>query len=362
MRKSTYLILINCIVFLSSTVLFVSQAQSECVAGEWLIDGECTTADLTFEDGWHTIEPFGETRCAHDTDYQFWVRPGNGNVVLYFQGGGGCWDQDSCRSGSSFYKQQVSVNEVASYRAGIFDFDNPENPFTEHTFIFAPSCTGDVYMGSGITDYGDDVIVHHNGFDNLMAAVDFTIDYVPNPESVFVTGCSAGSVGSAIAIPYIIEAYPDASVTQLGDSLGTIFDTETDLSDLWDVPDFYTDSLSEVAPKLGVFRMTDYYSALGKAYPEHTFAQFNFQFDSVQQRFFAAGEENPSAFISDTLDTNLNAIANTISNFRYFVADGYQHCILPTAEFYRTDIDGVTALEWITDVAQNQPVGNYSAR
>ena len=184
-----------------------------------------------------------------------WVRPGNDDVVLYFQGGGGCWNQDTCRSGSTFYKQRANFNEPVSYRNGIFDFDNPNNPFAESTFIFAPSCTGDVYMGSEVSDYGDDVVVHHNGFDNLISAVDFTIDYIPDAESVFVTGCSAGSVGSAIAIPFIIEAYPNAIVTQLGDSLGTIFDTVTDMSSLWGVPDLYTDALAETAPDKSTFSM-----------------------------------------------------------------------------------------------------------
>ena len=165
---------------------------------------------------WFMIEPGGETRCAHDTPYRFFVRPGDENVMLYFQGGGGCWNQDTCRQGSSFYKQQALRSEPVSYRNGVFDFDNPDNPFANHTIIFAPSCTGDVYMGSGVSDYSDGVEVHHKGFDNLMSAVDFTIEIAPEPESVFVTGCSAGSVGSAVAIPFIIEAYPD----QCGDTIG----------------------------------------------------------------------------------------------------------------------------------------------
>lgn len=350
---------------LLTMILFVSPltfAQTQCNVGEYLNDGECISVNQALDEGWNTIFPGGETRCAHDTDYQFWVRPGNENVVLYLQGGGGCWNQDTCRSGSNFYKQSSRANEPVSYRNGIFDFDNPDNPFSDHTFIFAPSCTGDVYMGNGVSDYGDDVVVHHQGFENLMSAVEFTIDYAPNPESVFVTGCSAGSVGSAIAIPFIIEAYPDAIVTQLGDSLGTIFDTVTDMSSLWSVPDFYTESLAEYAPNLSEFSMTDYYIALGQAYPDYTFAQFNFQFDNVQQRYFASGVDNPAQFIADSLDDSLNTIADTIPNFRYFLADTDQHCIMPRSDLYRADIGGMSALDWITAIAQNTDVDSHSAR
>lgn len=360
MKLRLILMLLSLIMFVSSAV--VSHAQTECEAGEWLIDGECQTVSTSLDEGWHEILPGGETRCAHDTDYRFWVRPGNEHVMLYFQGGGGCWNQETCRSGSTFYKQSANINEPVSYRTGVFDFDNPDNPFADHTIVFAPSCTGDVYMGSDVTDYGDDVEVHHKGFDNLMAAVDFTIEYAPEAESVFVTGCSAGSVGSAIAIPFIIEAYPDARVTQLGDSLGTIFDNATDLTNLWGVPDFYTDALAEFAPDLSEFSTTDYYIGLGKAYPDRTFAQFNFQFDNVQQRYFAAGVDDPAQLISDALDESLTAIADTVPNFFYFLAEDDTHCILPRGELYREALEDVSALEWITAIAQNEAVENHSAR
>ncbi|MGB1285668.1 MAG: pectin acetylesterase-family hydrolase [Aggregatilineales bacterium] len=346
------------IVFLLTFAITAGVAQGDCAAGEWLIDGACSTADAELSNGWHTITTGGETRCAHDTDYRIWVRPGNEHVVLYFQGGGGCWNEDTCRQGSTFYKQSAGLNEAAGYRNGIFDFDNPDNPFSDSTFVFAPSCTGDVYMGSDVSSYSDDVVVHHHGFDNLMAVVNFTIDYAPEPESVFVAGCSAGSVGSAIAVPFIIDAYPDTRVTQLGDSLGTIFDTATDLSSLWGVPDFYTEALSEFAPDLSEFSTTDYYIAMAQAYPNYTFAQFNYQFDRVQQRYFAAGVDDPADLIAEALDTSLNAISEEVSNFRYFLADDSRHCILPAANFYQLATDDVSALDWITDIAQNDTVSS----
>ena len=215
-------------------------------------------------------------------------------------------------------------------------------------------------MGSGVTDYGNDVVIHHRGFDNLMSAINFTTDYATDPDSVFVAGCSAGSVGSAIAVPFIIDAYPDSSVTQLGDSLGTIFDTSTDLSNLWGVPDFYTDSLLEFAPDLSDYTTADYYIALGHAYPDQTFAQFNYQHDNVQQRFFAAGVDDPASLIAASLQTSLTTISDSISNFRYFVADDSKHCILPTADFYRVTSRDVSVRDWITSVALNEPIENVS--
>lgn len=357
MQRQTGVLLIFVIVAQLLLIPFV-YGQAGCDTGEWRIDGECTALDTVLDAGWHRIDPAGDTRCAHDTEYTFWVRPGNDDVLLYFQGGGGCWDQSSCRIGSSFYKQRVSPLEPRTYRNGIFDFNNPDNPFADHTIIFAPSCTGDVYMGSGVVDYGDDVVVHHRGFDNLMAAVNFTIDYAPEPASVFVTGCSAGSVGSAVATPHIIDAYPDTRVTQLGDSLGLIFRLPNDFTSFWGIRDFYTPTLTEFAPDYSAFSMTDYYHGLGQAYPDHTFAQFNYQYDNVQQRYFAIGQADPRQFVGENLPIVIQDIADSTPNFRYYIDEGDSHCILPSADLYRAEVNGVPALDWITSIALGEPVDN----
>src|SRR5689334_19223009 len=56
--------------------------------------------------GWTRIEPGGETRCAHDTPFAYWVRPGMVNKLLvFFQGGGACFDANTCAPGSGQYDE-----------------------------------------------------------------------------------------------------------------------------------------------------------------------------------------------------------------------------------------------------------------
>jgi len=338
-------------------------AQDECPSAQWRIDGDCQSLDnlsLSASE-WHSIDPGGDTRCAHDTEYRFWIHPGNDNLLVFFQGGGGCWDEASCRAGSGFYKESVGSNEPQfSYRQGIFDFDNPDNPFTDYTMIFVPSCTGDVYMGNGLVEYSDDVVIQHRGYANLKSAVDFAIQAMPEPESVFVTGCSAGSVGSSIAAPYFIDAYPDTLVTQLGDSLALIFDTPADMPALWKTTDFYTDALANAnPPDLTAYTQAEYYMALGRAYPDHIFAQYNFQFDNVQQRYFAIGEADPRAFVGENIPANMAMIAAETPNFRYYIGNGSSHCIMPTPYLYTVEVDSVPVLDWVWAVAQGQEVENH---
>ena len=50
-----------------------------------------TIPTMELSTGWTKIEPGGETRCAHDTPFAFWVRAGDPQkLLLFFQGGGGC--------------------------------------------------------------------------------------------------------------------------------------------------------------------------------------------------------------------------------------------------------------------------------
>src|SRR5688572_25884181 len=77
-----------------------AQEDESCPVGQVRIDGVC--GELTFSDltpgEWHKIEPGGETSCAHATPYAYWVRIGSRNdLLVYFQGGGGCWNADTCR-------------------------------------------------------------------------------------------------------------------------------------------------------------------------------------------------------------------------------------------------------------------------
>jgi hypothetical protein len=70
--------------------------------------------------GWTKIEPAGETRCAHDTPYAYWVRPGStNNIFVYFQGGGGCYNAETCGLRGS-YKDAVTDNDNPDYTIGGF--------------------------------------------------------------------------------------------------------------------------------------------------------------------------------------------------------------------------------------------------
>ncbi|WP_420642497.1 pectin acetylesterase-family hydrolase [Candidatus Leptofilum sp.] len=318
---------------------------------------------LSLADGWTQIEPGGETRCAHDTPFAFWVRPGTVNKLLvYFQGGGGCWNEETCQVGSSFYDSSVGVNDSPERRGGILDFDHPENPFADYHAVYVPSCTGDVYLGSNLqtysTDDGENIEIYHRGFVNLNAALNWAFENVLAPSSVFVTGCSAGSIGSIRAAPHLIHNYPDAEVVQLGDSLGFVFDEPTAVDSIYgthqSLPNWIP-AFADFDPD--AFTMADFYNAVAAFYPQNRFAQYNTEADSVQVRYHLAGGESAETF-APALAEAISAIHLESPNFRSYTADGDIHCIMPGNLFYTREVAGVRFRDWVTDLAAGNEVAN----
>jgi hypothetical protein len=140
-----------------------------------------------------------------------------------------------CAPGSRFFDDAVDASDDPSGEGGVLDRRDPSNPFRDHTTVFIPSATGDVHWGDARVRYRSGsrrIAVEHRGFVNAMAAVRWAFCHVADPQSVLVSGCSAGSVGSAALVPYVIRRYPHARVAQLGDSLAFVFDGPIDLSDI----------------------------------------------------------------------------------------------------------------------------------
>lgn len=202
-------------------------AQDACPDGQMRINDECADPALaSLLPGWNKVEPGGETICAHGTPYAYWIYPGTSNhLLIYMEGGGGCWNAQTCRDTgeefNGFYDSAVTNSDHPARLGGMMDMHHPDNPFRAYTVLYIPVCTGDVHWGSNTHTYASeagDVTIHFNGFVNASAALEWAYTNIPQPESVFLTGCSAGSAGSILHAPYVIEQYPDIPVYQLGDS------------------------------------------------------------------------------------------------------------------------------------------------
>jgi Pectinacetylesterase len=301
---------------------------------------------------WQRIEPGGATRCARGGKYAFWLRRADPKrVLVFFQGGGGCFSQETCRRGSTWFDDSVDAFDDPRRSGGVLDFGNPDNPFRDYSVVYLPSCTGDVHTGSRLVRYGP-LRVHQKGFLNARAALSRAYRAFPEPETVFVTGCSAGSVGSAFHADSIIRRYPDARVTQLGDSLAFVFHRPVNLDD-WGTHEHFPDWFEPTRPRER-WTMVEFLRGLARAHPERTFARFNHAADDVQAAFYRAvgGDVEDFPGRLRAAETELKRLPN----YRSYLACGTAHCGFQSSEFYDLRVEGVRLRDWVDDLAAGRDV------
>jgi hypothetical protein len=299
---------------------------------------------------WERVEPGGRTRCARGGDYAFWIRAGDPKkLVLFFQGGGGCFDPATCAEGSSWFDDRVGAEDDPAGGRGMLDLADERNPFHDWSWVYIPSCTGDVHIGDARVDYGN-VVVEQRGWQNARAALRRAYREFGGATTVLVAGCSAGSVGSAWHAEDVIRHYPGAKVAQLGDSLAFLFHRPIRLAD-WGTnrhfPSFFR-------PGDRRWTMEEFTTSVARAHPEATFARFNHAADGVQQRFYEAVGGNGADF-----EPRLRAVERRLKalpNYRSYLACGGEHCALPTEEFTWLRVDGLLLRDWVRDLATGRDV------
>ncbi|HEU4740329.1 MAG TPA: pectin acetylesterase-family hydrolase [Meiothermus sp.] len=320
--------------------------------------------------GWLEIPGPEGTMCSDGSPWKFYVSPGAANkVVLDFQGGGACWNEGNCNPQTATYTRAVQANELFLAQ-GIYNRLSTANPFYGWTHVFVPYCTADIHWGNATVQYGQTTI-QHKGALNAKAALDWLFANRQSPDTVFVTGCSAGAYGSVMWAPYVMRQYPTAKVIQLGDAgVGVVNDAFANTGfKNWKaegaLPDWIPD-LAAARSEASKIRLPAIYAAVAKAYPKNVLAQYTTAQDNTQIFFYGLmkGEPQPSQataveWVQGAIG-NLAAIKQASPNFFSFVAPGGQHCVIPRPEFYTLKVGDTTLLEWVNKLVKTGNPGDVA--
>jgi hypothetical protein len=322
---------------------------------------DTTAVDIAAE--WTEHEAPAECECAHGDPYTYWTRTADPEkVVLFFQGGGACFSADGCAEGSDQYTQVASGDEVTgnaeSEPSGIFDLNNPDNPFRDYSFVYVPYCTGDLHLGDAVHDYGDGVEINHKGYVNARAAYDTLLEEFGDADEVFVTGSSAGGVPAPLFGGLLADDLPDAEVSVLADASGA-YPSDPVINEaigsLWGAFDNVPDWPENEGLTAADYGVPDLFIQSGLHDPDLRLARYDTAYDEVQADFSQLagfGGDDLKVTITD----NEAYIEDGGVDVASFLAPGEVHTILGRPELYTLEVDGVRLLDWLTEYAAGEDV------
>ncbi|WP_338264491.1 pectin acetylesterase-family hydrolase [Corallococcus caeni] len=185
------------------------------------------------------------TKCGNGSQYKFFVhRTGSPNLLFMMEGGGACWDYDSC-SGRLGILGAANPNGIsddymtqftAKYVSPIVNGADPGLPFRDRkdivtkgwNIVYMPYCTGDVHIGNNAKTYVDTtggqapLTWYHSGYTNTIAAANYAKQQFPSVQKLLVTGYSAGGTSTSAGYYFIRKAINPAKGYMINDS-GPIF-------------------------------------------------------------------------------------------------------------------------------------------
>ena len=311
---------------------------------------------------WEKVELPG-TVCGNGSQYKFFIRrTSSPNLLFFFEGGGACWDYDTC-SGRAGVLGAANPNGIADdymtaftakYVSPIVNGADPGLPLRSRTdlptkdwnIVYMPYCTGDVHIGNRSATYVDQTGQEppldwiHNGYLNTVAAAQYAHSQFPSVNKLLVTGFSAGGTATSGAYYFVRQAIAPQRGYLLNDS-GPVYPAPNadfnsrglhdQIRESWNLDSVFSNLPSG-------FDTNDFGSlnrVVSQTFPGDQLAYTGYKRDYNYSRFsyerFLDPDDKESvlSFWREDQD-NLVALFNTLPNVSYFIpyerAINASHC------------------------------------
>jgi hypothetical protein len=328
--------------------------------------GDPSTAPFTTTSGSWSWNPVDGMKCGNGEATGVGVNLGTSDrVVVYFEGGGACWNGLTCFAAQTatgitegFGETQFTAQVVNGKLEGsMFDRETATNVFKDDTFVYIPYCTGDVHSGAKVSTYDPNPPVYHVGRTNAELAVKrITANFKAKASRVVVSGSSAGGFGAAINYDRFATAFAPTRVDLLDDSGPPFSAARTPYieqwNEAWDLFGAFPKDCAECA-KDPAF-VLPFYSA---KYPASRFALLSYDRDNVISRFYGMSQDDFKVAIEEVASGPFGKLPNG----RYFYVAGASHTMLRTLS---TASGGTTLGAFLTSMVgdaadwKSVPVGN----
>lgn len=304
-------------------------------------------------------------QCSRGTPYHFFAKRGSVNrLLVYYQGGGACWDQLTCGVPTCDAAVDPTGSDNPNSRnSGFGDLSNPANPFRDWNILFIPYCSCDIHFGDAAQDYP--LHVEHRGYQNARVAEKWARENFPSPTEVFVTGSSAGAYGAFFHAPLLQRAWPRARFQVLADAGNGVI-TQDFLDRYFPNWNFAANLPDDIPGLRDVFEdgsgIPGYTRVVAAEFPKTRWAHYTTAFDGGsggQTGFYnimLAGSpiaalswwEGSCAFNRRMREQVIATSAEVPDNYRYYIGTGSRHTMFGSNKVYTDTTGGVpTIVDWV---------------
>ena len=319
--------------------------------------------------------PRDDTFCRDGSTAGFGARllPDADAVMIYLQGGGACYDAQSCAenknapiAGENYSREKFQEWVETLGNQGVFNTMNPANPVARWNHIYIPYCTGDLHGGArvDVTVPGVTGKQQFVGYRNIQNNLKVLAPYFQGAEDVALMGASAGGFGVLINYPQVVEAFGGRSVAALVDSAPIIPESAIRTSCFErKLIDTFQLQLPERCPQCsepaagGLIGIYDY---LSQTYPQGRFA------------FASADADLAGVILYNRESRACGGAGVNIFNYRFslyalrdkyighewatFLPGGVQHTMTQSdALFLNRKFRGVSAANWLGKINDKTP-------
>lgn len=204
-------------------------------------------------DKWYRISSDAMKDSEGGSYHALFKKGSENKVMIYFAGGGVSVNEETAKD-DTYNTRMVWPDALANVtiNMGGLASDIEGSPFEDWSIVLFPYATGDFHAGTGEFHYtdkdGKEKILYHNGYINYTETMKQVVEKagVNDPDTVLVTGYSAGGFASALLADDIFTNYfPNAeSKNVLVDAALLLNDDwHTIATDVWQTPKSISDKL-----------------------------------------------------------------------------------------------------------------------
>ncbi|MCO4792611.1 MAG: hypothetical protein KC493_02775 [Bacteriovoracaceae bacterium] len=303
--------------------------------------------------------------CGNGGSYSvFFKKRDSKKLAVEFMGGGACWSAATCYGPNlrAWFHQLPKLVTKASLAAS---GTKEETPFYDHSVLYIPYCTGDVFAGRHTAKYGLGIKAHHKGYSNTKYIFDHLIKRghikAESIKDLALFGASAGAIGAMIHGQEINKRFPSAiKKTLIADSPGLHWGNE-----FWNK--FTPKMLNDIVYAMTQVNMTidTHDGFLAELLPEicSLYGDFNIGFlqgskDIVMTLLF--GNINTSDHENLIYsERGLFGVTQRIRNCKAWVPKTHMHTFLLTNKSGKMKAGKKTAIEFSKEIYQGNMITNY---